>query len=106
MPSRIAHLFFSLIISSGLAAQPAAYPRYYFRNPLAIPMELMANFAELRSGHWHMGLDIRTKQKENQPVYAAAAGYIVHVGIRPQSLERFIIINHPNGLSTLYGHLN
>ena len=53
-----------------------------------------------------MGLDIRTDAKENLPVYAAAEGYIAKVGIRPESFGRFIIINHPNGLSTLYGHLN
>ena len=90
-------------------SQPAAitgYPRYYFRNPLAIPIQLAANFGELRTDHWHMGLDIRTDQKENRPVYAAADGYIAHIGIRPQSFGRFIIINHPNGLSTLYAHLN
>ena len=69
-------------------------------------MDLAANFGELRPSHWHMGLDIRTNQKENLQVYAAAEGYIAHVGIRPQSFGRFIIINHPNGLSTLYAHLN
>lgn len=81
-------------------------PRNYFRNPLGIPMQLSANFGELRPNHWHMGLDIRTDSKENLPVYAAAEGYIAKVGIRPQSYGRFIIINHPNGLSTLYAHLN
>ena len=78
----------------------------YFRNPLDIPLEIVANMGELRPNHWHMGLDIRTNQKENQPVRAAAAGYIAHIGIRPQSFGRFIVINHPNGLSTLYAHLN
>jgi hypothetical protein len=94
--------FFSLF----LLAQPPSYPKNYFRNPLGITMELAANFGELRPSHWHMGLDIRTAQKENLPVYAAADGYIAHIGIRPQSFGRFIIINHPNGLSTLYAHLN
>jgi hypothetical protein len=69
-------------------------------------MQLSANFGELRPNHWHMGLDIRTEAKENLPVYAAAEGYIAKVGIRSQSFGRFIIINHPNGLSTLYAHLN
>ena len=95
-------IFFTLY----LQAQPPSYPKYYFRNPLGIPMELAANFGELRPDHWHMGLDIRTDQKENLPVYAAAEGYIAFAGIRPQSFGRFIIINHPNGLSTLYAHLN
>ncbi len=95
-------VFFSLY----LEAQPPSFPRNYFRNPLGIPMQLAANFGELRPDHWHMGLDIRTDAKENQPVYAAADGYIAHIGIRPQSFGRFIIIKHPNGLSTLYAHLN
>ena len=80
--------------------------RGYFRNPVDLPMEIVANMGELRPNHWHMGLDIRTNQKVNLPVHAAAAGYIAHIGIRPQSFGRFIIINHPNGLSTLYAHLN
>lgn len=73
---------------------------------MGIPMELTANFGELRTHHWHMGLDIRTQAKENLPVYAAAGGYIASIGVRPLSFGRFIIINHPNGLSTLYAHLN
>jgi murein DD-endopeptidase MepM/ murein hydrolase activator NlpD len=85
---------------------PPSYPKDYFRNPVGLPMEIVANMGELRTTHWHMGLDIRTNQKENQPIYAAAEGYIAHIGIRPLSFGRFIIINHPNGLSTLYGHLN
>jgi Peptidase family M23 len=88
-----------------LAAQNK-HPQGYFRNPLNIPMQLSANFGELRPNHWHMGLDIRTEARENLPVYAAAEGYIAHVGIRGSSFGRFIIINHPNGLSTLYAHLN
>lgn len=87
-------------------AQQVPFPGNYFRNPLGIPMDLSANFGELRPNHWHMGLDLRTGAKENLPVYAAAEGYIAHIGIRPQSFGRFIVINHPNGLSTLYGHLN
>ena len=82
------------------------YPQGYFANPLDIPMSLAANFGELRPGHWHMGLDLRTDQKENYPVYASADGYIAQIGIRSLSFGKFIIINHPNGLSTLYAHLN
>jgi murein DD-endopeptidase MepM/ murein hydrolase activator NlpD len=93
-------------ISLCATAQPPLYPKNYFRNPVDIPMQIQANMGELRNDHWHMGLDIRTNAKENYPVYAAAGGYIAYVGVRPNSFGRFIIINHPNGLSTLYAHLN
>jgi hypothetical protein len=96
----------SIGFSLCLRAQTVAITKNYFRNPLGIPMELQSNFGELRPDHWHMGLDLRTNQQENLPIYAAADGYIAKLGIRPQSFGRFIIINHPNGLSTLYGHLN
>ncbi|MFZ9694563.1 MAG: M23 family metallopeptidase [Chitinophagaceae bacterium] len=103
--------FYFLLFVVWLAMVPAfsqekSYPQGYFRNPMGIPMELTANFGELRTNHWHMGLDIRTQARENLPVYAAAGGYIAYIGVRPLSFGRFIIINHPNGLSTLYAHLN
>jgi len=53
-----------------------------------------------------MGLDIRTDQKENMPVYAAADGYVARVSVNPFSYGKAIYINHPNGLTTVYGHLN
>jgi len=95
-----------IILISLKSQQFEKYPQGYFRNPLDIPIELTANFGELREGHWHMGFDIRTKQKENYPVFASADGYVAHIGIRPLSFGRFIIIVHPNGYSTLYAHLN
>lgn len=94
------------VFSLSATAQPPAYPKNYFRHPLDIPMQIQANMGELRPDHWHMGLDIRTNARENLPVYAAAPGYIAAIGVRPGSFGRFIIINHPNGLSTLYAHLN
>src|SRR5580658_10388762 len=82
------------------------YPQHYFRDPLGIPMSLAANFGELRPNHYHMGLDIRTQKKVNLPVYAAADGYIARVVIEPGGFGQAIYINHPNGYTTLYAHLN
>ena len=45
-------------------------------------------------------------QVQNRPVKAAADGYIAHVRIDPFGFGKAIYINHPNGLTTLYGHLN
>ena len=82
------------------------YPQQYFQWPVGAKTALAANFGELRPNHYHMGLDCKTDQKVNLPVYAAAAGYIARVKIEPAGFGRSIIINHPNGLSTLYAHLN
>jgi len=95
-----------LINCKGQQVSGSRYPQGYFRNPLGMPMAYTANYGELRPNHWHMGFDLRTDQKENYPVFAAADGYVAHVGVRALSYGKFIVINHPNGFSTLYAHLN
>ncbi|MBO9635652.1 MAG: M23 family metallopeptidase [Chitinophagaceae bacterium] len=98
-----------LLCSEMLTAQvftPAVYPKGYFRNPLEIPMDLSGNFGELRPNHYHMGLDLKTRARENQPVHAAADGYIARIKIEPAGFGRAIYVNHPNGYTTLYAHLN
>jgi murein DD-endopeptidase MepM/ murein hydrolase activator NlpD len=82
------------------------YPQGYFRDPLDIPIILAGNFGELRPGHFHMGLDIKTMARVNLAVHAAADGYIARVKIEPAGFGRAIYINHPNGYTTLYAHLN
>jgi murein DD-endopeptidase MepM/ murein hydrolase activator NlpD len=95
--------YFSLLISHSAVAQ---YSQGYFRNPLGIPMRLVANFGEIRSDHFHMGFDLRTQQQENLPVYAAAEGYISRVVIEPGGYGKAVYITHPGGYTTLYAHLN
>lgn len=100
---------FLLLNSTALVAQifpPTDYPQGYFRDPLTIPMRLAGNFGELRPNHYHMGLDIKTNARENLPVYAAADGYIARIKIEPFGFGRAIYINHPNGFTTVYAHLN
>lgn len=83
-----------------------SYPRDYFRDPLDIPITLAANFGELRPNHYHMGLDIRTAHRENLQVFAAADGFVSRVQIEPGGFGQAIYIQHPNGYTTVYGHLN
>jgi hypothetical protein len=101
----LATLYFPLNISAQIFPEKK-YPQGYFRNPLGVPLQLSANFGELRTNHYHMGFDIRTAQRENLPVYAAAEGYISRVKIEKGGFGRAIYITHPNGYTTLYAHLN
>jgi murein DD-endopeptidase MepM/ murein hydrolase activator NlpD len=83
------------------------YPQDYFAWPVGSnEIGIVANFGELRPNHYHMGLDCRTDHHENVPVYASADGYIAKVKIEPYGFGRCIYINHPNGLTTVYAHLN
>jgi len=82
------------------------YPQNYFLNPLDIPIYLAGNFGECRPGHFHSGIDIKTEGKENQPVHAAADGYISRIKMEKGGFGHAIYITHPNGYTTLYAHLN
>lgn len=82
------------------------YPQEYFRNPLDIPIFLAGNFGECRPGHFHSGVDIKTLGKENQPVHAAADGYISRIKMEKGGFGHGLYITHPNGYTTLYAHLN
>ena len=102
----LASLIIACIFTYAQILPVPVYPKGYFQWPLALKPALVANFGELRPNHYHMGLDCRTDQKQNQVVMAAAAGYIAKVKIEPFGFGRCIYINHPNGLTTLYAHLN
>ncbi|WP_162902727.1 M23 family metallopeptidase [Taibaiella koreensis] len=82
------------------------YPQDYFRNPLDIPILLAGNFGECRPNHFHTGLDLKTNEKENLKVYAAADGYVSRISISWSGYGNALYITHPNGYTTLYGHLN
>ena len=105
-PGFIFLLLLNISYCSAQFFQPKNYPQNYFTYPVAAVNSLSANFGELRPNHYHMGLDCRTDQKQNMPVLAAAGGFIAKVKIEPYGFGRAIYIKHPNGLSTLYAHLN
>jgi hypothetical protein len=112
--SRLLSLLF-ITITFGLQAQgdlshsrfvfPENIPTDYFSSPLKIPIELSGTFGELRNNHFHAGLDIRTQQREGIPLYAAADGYVNRLRVAHFGYGKAIYIQHPNGYSTLYGHL-
>lgn len=106
------HLYLLLFMFCSLPARPQAeepalnYPQGYFRNPLNIPIALAGGFAECRPNHFHTGIDLKTNQKENQPVFAAADGYVSRISISNTGYGNCLYLSHPNGYITVYGHLN
>ena len=95
-------LFFGIGIST--FAQPS-YPKNLFVPPVDFPMLLSGTFAELRSNHFHSGIDIKTGGVEGKNINAAAGGYISRIRVSPYGFGKAIYIQHPNGYSTVYGHL-
>ena len=73
--------------------------------PLDCALDLSANYAEVRTNRYHLGIDIRTKQREGLIVRAVADGYISRIGIAPYGYGKAIYITHPNGKTSVYAHL-
>ena len=81
------------------------YPQNYFQNPLDIPLYLSGTFGELRSNHFHSGLDMKTQQREGLNVLASADGYVSRIKISHWGYGKVVYITHPNGYTTVYAHL-
>ena len=94
---------FSILFYSTLNDIPK--DKSIFISPLKIPEFLSSNFGELRIDHFHSGLDIKTQGVTGKEVVAAAEGYIYRIGVSPTGFGNVLFIKHPNGYSTVYGHL-
>jgi murein DD-endopeptidase MepM/ murein hydrolase activator NlpD len=98
--------YFALLLTYAtwpVAAQPTAPPP--FISPLDIALDLTGNFMELRQDHFHSGLDIRTQQREGLPVRAIADGWVSRIRVQPYGYGKALYIDHPNGTTSVYGHL-
>lgn len=85
--------------------QNRQYPLNYFTPPLDIPPQASGSFGELRTNHFHSGTDYRTNQREGYPVYASADGYISRARVQIGGGGNALYINHPNGYTSVYMHL-
>ena len=92
-------LFTSLIFAQ------STIPADFFKNPLNVDIVLAGTFGELRSNHFHSGMDIKTQQREGLEVAAAGEGYISRINIQHYGYGKALYIQHPNGYTTVYGHL-
>lgn len=104
-------LYLTLLLSTFTLAQRgqvphhSTYPKGDFINPMEIKTLLAGNFGELRSNHFHSGLDIKTLQREGIKVFAVGDGYISRINMSPTGYGNAIYIDHPNGYTTVYAHL-
>ena len=80
-------------------------PQTYFSPPMEIPMTVSGTFGELRSNHFHSGLDLKTNGEEGIPVRASATGVVTRIKIAHSGYGKAIYIAHPNGFTTVYAHL-
>ena len=101
-------IFLSLIILKIQAQKTQLdYPKGYFLFPINPNQQnyLSGGMGDLRSDHFHAGIDIKTQGREGLPVYATGDGYISEVRVQTNGYGNVIFITHPNGFVSVYGHL-
>ena len=98
-------LFFLLFFCTNFLISQEIYPTDYFRKPLDIELIPSGTFGELRSNHFHAGIDFKTKQRQGLKVYTAAEGYISRIKISHFGYGKALYITHPNGYVSVYAHL-
>ena len=94
-------LLFAFIVFQSIYAQ-----NINFQAPLDIPLLLSGNFAELRSDHFHSGVDFKTQGVTGQKVRSIDQGYVSRIKVQTQGYGNAVYINHPGGFTSVYGHLS
>ena len=94
------HIIVLLFISNLLCGQ-----QFNFSPPLDIPIVLNGNFGEIRHNHFHSGIDIKTKGETGLPVFSIENGFVSRISVSPTGYGNAIYIDHPNGYTSVYGHL-
>src|SRR6056297_312669 len=101
-----------LIAAFVLSACPCAVfgqnvnPDSSLHPPVDFPMRLSGNFGELRSNHFHSGIDIKTGGTTGKPIHSIADGYVSRIKISANGYGHALYIHHPKqGLTSVYGHL-
>ena len=81
-------------------------PDYYTYPLRDVAGYYSANFGEMRPNHFHSGIDFKTDGVEGKSVVAVADGYISRVAYSPSGYGLALYVNHPNGTTSVYGHLS
>lgn len=100
---KLCAMLFSFISLNSIAQEKSAID---FASPLHIPLIVSGTFGEIRTNHFHSGLDIKTKATIGIPVYSIYDGYVSRINISPNGYGKALYITHPNGYTSVYAHLN
>ena len=79
---------------------------FVLSSPVRSPISMTGSFGELRNNHFHAGIDIRSATGVGgDEILAAATGFVRKISISSTDYGKSIYIEHPNGYTTLYAHL-
>jgi len=99
-------LICSICLGASVFGQSGLNNGMEYRFPLEITPSLSGNYGELRASHFHTGIDFRIGGAPGARLYAVERGYISRITVSPTGYGRALYITHPDGLTTIYGHMH
>jgi hypothetical protein len=99
-------LILTLFFLAGSLRSQDLFRKDYFMAPINIPMFLSGSFGELRSNHFHSGIDIKTQGVTGHRIFASADGYVSRIKVEAAGYGNTLYITHPAGYTTVYAHLD
>ncbi|HCN13264.1 MAG TPA: peptidase M23, partial [Alistipes sp.] len=94
-----------ILLAAAACGARAAAPRDYAFPVRDAARLYAANFGEMRPGHFHAGIDIKTDGAEGKPLVAADDGYVSRVTVAPGGYGRALYLTLADGTTAVYGHL-
>ncbi len=81
-------------------------PDWDFQFPLDVNAFVSGSFGELRTGHFHSGIDFTTLGRTGLAVRSIDYGHVSRIVVSPVGYGKAIYIDHSNGYTSVYAHLN
>ncbi len=97
----LATVLLILLAPSAVMAQE----QLQYRQPFDFPVTFAGNFGEIRSNHFHAGLDFKTQGTVGKPVHAQADGYISRIRVNTGS-GYVLNVMYGDGHELIYRHLS
>ena len=106
--SRMIRVFlFVIAVLSSFTAQGNIVDSLGFVSPVDHVIRLTGNFMELRPNHFHAGIDIKsTNGQPGDVIRTVHDGYISRIKIQSGGYGNVLYIDHPNGYTSVYAHLD
>lgn len=95
----------ALALGGSLIIRAQEHPEKPFISPFDFPLTLSGNFGELRANHFHGGVDFKTQGAVGKPIRCIADGYVSRVLVTPGGYGQALYVTHPNGYTSVYGHV-
>ncbi len=97
----------TILLFSFVGINANKYPTDFFSSPVRHSLLLTGTFGELRPNHFHAGIDIKSSRGvAGDPILAAGPGYVSRIMVEESGYGNSVFIVHPNGYTTVYGHLH